>query len=349
MHASHARLVPLAFGALLLASAVPLSAAPADGALPEGMNALVGVASFAMAHPARFGETPTMIAAREYLVGELAAMGLEVEEQRYTAQTGGTNIVAIKRGTVRPNDWLVMSAHYDSVAQVGGGGGFLETIFGAWDDGAGVAANLELARAASQREWANSMVFAFFDDEEIGLVGSGQFVSHYQGKTWNGAPIRLIGNLNMDPPGLNWPCGVEQGAAFPVVIAQQNTGGAGQVLLRSYLVQAKDDVGVPDWAFQLNSGSGVAAFLILSGSSDHVRFGQRGIPNLYVGGNAHLKTVAAPTTDVPFLYPLHTPADTLGTMLAYCPVLDQGFQVAMDIVWGTMERVDAYPSAFPTP
>lgn len=340
----------LLLAALTLAATLPpLSASEGDEG-PVGLNAVTNVATYVMTHPARFAETPTMIAARADLVTALEEIGLEVETHRYTANGGGTNIIGLIRGTERPNDWLAITSHYDSVAQVGGGGGTLETIFGAWDDGAGVAASLELARAATERSWKNTMAFVFFDDEELGLIGSRQFVLAYDGMMRDGAPIRIIGNINMDPPGLNWPCGVDAGASYPVVFAQYVThAGPGQAVLRSYALAAKNEVGVPDWAFQLRSGPSVPAFLVLAGSSDHVRFGERGIPNLYVGSSVHLALGAAPGTDVPFMYPLHTPADSLATMLAYCAVLDQGFQVAMDIVWGTMERVDAHAGAFPRP
>lgn len=337
-------LIALILAVVTVAAALAPAAQSTAEDRPDGLNAVLNVADFAMAHPARFGDGPTMVAAREFLVEELEGYGLEVVEQRYNF---GTNILAMKRGTERPHDWVVVSAHYDSVAQVGGGGGFLETVFGAWDNGAGVAALLEMARVASDREWENTLVFAFFDDEEIGLVGSSRFVNHYDGLAWEGGNVRLVANINADPPGLNWPCVVNE-VAMPVTFMDTHTLGAGQALLKQFMYDAKDAAGVPDHAFEYYRG-GVPAFGVFSGTSDNARFGAKGIPSMYIGSTVHLGLATG--NSVPTLYPLHTPADSLSTMLSYCPlpVLAQGFGVAMDIVWDTLLSIDGYGAAFPRP
>ncbi len=332
----------IVLAAVSVAFAQPLAALPsASGADLSGENAIVNVASFAMAHPFRFGELPTMQLARDYLESTLSGLGLAVERQPYL---GGVNLVGFVTGTQRPNDWVVVSAHYDSVMTPVSGTG--ATAYGAWDNGAGVAAALEIARVAAERPWRATVAIALFDDEEGGLVGSREFVTANDGKVRDSAIVRIVANLNMDPPGLNWPCLVD-GVHLPVTFYQSHTLGAGQRVLREALLAAKDAEGVPPDAFQFFTG-GVQVG-ILSGNSDNFRFGQRGIPSIYVGSSTHL--LAAGQT-VRTLYPLHTPADNLGTILAYCPnalTLAEAFEVEMRIVWAGLEAVEAFAGPFPRP
>lgn len=340
--------------ALVAVPAMPLahSAAGTGGGTKadlSGQNALTELALFAMAHPDRHGELATMVRARDYLDQRLEDLGYEVVRHRYGGSQMGTNILGILPGTTRPHDWVVISAHYDTV-QVPSIG---STVHGAWDDGSGVAAALEIARVAAQRSWNNTVVIAFFDDEELGLVGSSRFVPAFEGRTWvdplSGVSdrIRLTANLNMDPPGLNWPCMVD-GVYLPVTLFQGGFGGAGQQLLRTWGIEAKDLEGVPSEAYEFYYGT--TSVGILTGSSDNVVFYQRGVPELYVGSSTHLK-IGKTTSVNPFFFPLHTPLDTLPTMLAYCPdnLLIEGFEVEMRIVYHVLERIDSHGARFPKP
>lgn len=322
---------------------LPMDAAaivgPAGGG-PDGVEAVGNVATFAMVYPGRAGEGPLMDAARDELARRLEEMGYDVERQQYMGSNPGVNVVGILRGQARPHDWIVVGAHYDVAITPANGVG--ASPHGAWDNGAGVAAALEIARVAAQREWNATIAIAFFDDEEGGIVGSPRFVSGYDGRAWEGGTIRLLAGINLDPPGLNWPCIAHTGVVMPVTLAQWRGAGAGATRLRELAFAARVAEGVPDEAFEFYGGSIPIAY-VLSGVSDHVAFGNRGVPDLYVGSSTHLRFANAVTVQT--VYPLHTPADDLATMVAYCggnPLnLARAFEVEMRIVWRVMQGIDA--------
>lgn len=86
----------------------------------------------------------------------LGAAGLEVTLDAYGT---GTNIIGTRAG--RRDEAIVISAHYDHVFGCSG----------ADDNGSGVAAVLELTRVLDER-YERTLVFALWDEEETGLVGS---------------------------------------------------------------------------------------------------------------------------------------------------------------------------------
>ena len=64
---------------------------------------------------------------------------------------------------------VVLSAHWDTVP----------TSPGTNDNGSGVVALLEIARILSGSKPKNSIIFAFFDKEEVGCEGSKAFVQQF--------------------------------------------------------------------------------------------------------------------------------------------------------------------------
>jgi hypothetical protein len=118
-------------------------------------------------------------AARDYIIQQLRAFGLEPEIQKTTAvnSTGaplflaGTieNIVARRKGT-GDGRAVALVAHYDSVS----------TGPGANDDGVGVGTLLETARALTAGpQLRNDVLFLFTDGEETGLLGARAFVAEH--------------------------------------------------------------------------------------------------------------------------------------------------------------------------
>ncbi|MBU6119655.1 VanZ family protein [Hymenobacter siberiensis] len=86
------------------------------------------------------------------------------------------NLAAVVRGSIRPDSFLVVSAHYDHLGMMG-----KDVYFpGANDNASGVALLLELAAhyARPENRPAYSVVFLLFGGEEAGLVGSSYFVTH---------------------------------------------------------------------------------------------------------------------------------------------------------------------------
>jgi hypothetical protein len=116
---------------------------------------------------------------RRYIVEQLAALGVRAETQPaevVTAQrpAGGPaaagrveNVVARVPGTDSTRA-LMLAVHYDSVP----------TAPGASDDGAGVAAVLEAARAlGGGPPLKNDLILLFTDGEELGLLGAEAFAA----------------------------------------------------------------------------------------------------------------------------------------------------------------------------
>lgn len=81
------------------------------------------------------------------------------------------NVIAYIKGKTMPNQFIVFSAHYDHLGQMGP-----ETFFpGANDNASGVSMMLDLARYYSKPENQPdySIAFMAFGAEEVGLMGSG--------------------------------------------------------------------------------------------------------------------------------------------------------------------------------
>ncbi|HEX8441992.1 M28 family peptidase [Archangium sp.] len=84
----------------------------------------------------------------------------ETEDPRFPT----ANVIAELRGTERPDEVVVVGAHYDAFHA------------GADDNSSGVAAMLEMARLAAGKRFARTVRFVGFDLEELGVVGSTRYV-----------------------------------------------------------------------------------------------------------------------------------------------------------------------------
>lgn len=140
--------------------------------------------------------SPQNAVVRERIVEQLRAAGYSPEVQsRYhcNAHNGACgpvdNVVAVKPGAVG-KEALMLSAHYDSVWAGAG----------AADNGAGVAAVLEIARmTADSPPFENDIVFLFSDAEEQGLIGADAFADHHP----LFAKVRAV--INLEARGVTGP------------------------------------------------------------------------------------------------------------------------------------------------
>lgn len=144
---------------------------------------------------------------QNHLAEQLAEFGYEVELDVYDT---GVNVIGRLRGTLGTSDVLV-SAHYDSVSD----------CQGADDNASGVAGALEAARVLAMGEYEQDLVVAFWDQEELGLIGAASYVDR---AVERGDNIAALYNLEMigytdDAPGAQTiPAGFD--ALFPVGYAQ---------------------------------------------------------------------------------------------------------------------------------
>jgi hypothetical protein len=119
--------------------------------------------------------SPAGAQVRDAIVKRLRALGYSPELQSGFVCSGGVcgnpiNIVAKLRSSSGDNDAVLLAAHYDSVPAGPG----------ASDDGAGVAAVLEIARILAARPPPpHPIVLLLTDGEEAGLLGASLFVHEH--------------------------------------------------------------------------------------------------------------------------------------------------------------------------
>jgi len=101
------------------------------------------------------------------------------------------DMVAIQRGTERPNDVVIITGHIDS--RVTDVMNFTADAPGANDDGSGTAAVIEAARVLSKHKFPGTIVYAAVSGEEQGLYGAKVLANYAKAQGWN-----VVTDLNND-------------------------------------------------------------------------------------------------------------------------------------------------------
>lgn len=146
----------------------------------------------------RLPETPGGREARAFVERRFRALGLTPFEGGYvrpfafvgrdTTTRIGANVAGFVRGTVRPDSFLVVTAHFDHVGTREG-----EVYNGADDNASGTAGLMALAAHFAAHPPRHTVVFVAFDAEEQGLRGARAFVADPP------VPLeRIILNVNLD-------------------------------------------------------------------------------------------------------------------------------------------------------
>jgi Zn-dependent M28 family amino/carboxypeptidase len=127
-------------------------------------------------------------------IGAVTA-SLAIKPTEGAVEVPEVNVVGRIEGSERPDEWVVVGAHYD---HVGGYVGEGDTIYnGADDNASGTAGMLEIARAfATLPPPKRTIVFMAFSAEEKGLLGSRAWVEQ------NGVD-KVVFMLNLDMIGRN--------------------------------------------------------------------------------------------------------------------------------------------------
>lgn len=118
-------------------------------------------------------------------------IGLDFENE-FLQGLGTQNVIGYIKGSVNPDSFIVFSAHYDHLGEMG------ENIYfpGANDDASGVSMVLNLAKYYTENPPENSIAFMAFGAEETGILGS---------KHYNENPFFPLENIlfviNMDMVG----------------------------------------------------------------------------------------------------------------------------------------------------
>jgi hypothetical protein len=105
------------------------------------------------------------------------------------------DMVAIQRGTERPNDVVIIQGHIDSrVTDIMNA---TSDAPGANDDGSGTAAVMEAARVLSKHKFPGTIVYAALSGEEQGLYGGKVLANYAKAQGWNVVAVLnndIIGN-----------------------------------------------------------------------------------------------------------------------------------------------------------
>jgi hypothetical protein len=135
----------------------------------------------------RDNNTPGSALARQYLIDQLKpiAQGANTSltgDAAYTQSfTDGTNVVAVIPGTDLADEFVIVGAHYDHLGSSCRTANAQDTICnGATDNAAGAAAVLSIARSIAHQATPprRSILFALWDREEDGLLGSGYYTQN---------------------------------------------------------------------------------------------------------------------------------------------------------------------------
>lgn len=183
--------------------------------------------------------------AAQWLQQEFARMGFAPMVQPFGA--AGQNVLAVKEGQVHPERKVLICAHYD--AMPGG-----TTAPGADDDGSGVCSVLEAARVLAGTTFENTLVFALWDEEEQGLIGSAY---HAAAAAGNDEEITAV--INMDAIGYD---------------------GDGDGLMRIHTRPVANSIAIKDSALVVNTTYGLGLPIAINNPgetySDHASFWNQG-------------------------------------------------------------------------
>jgi hypothetical protein len=242
---------------------------------PQAAPANAPPASFssarAMSHLQVIAKAPRPIGslaeaeARDYIVKELGALGLNPEVQTTTVinQKWGSpfragtvhNILARLPGAEGGNNKaLLLAGHYDTVP----------TSFGASDDGSAVVSMLEIARAIKAGSpLKRDVIFLFTDGEEVGLLGAQAFVEAHPWAKDVGLVVNLEARGNSGPS-----------------LMFETSGGNGRLVRE--LAKADDRPATSSALYEI--------YRALPNETDFTIFKDAGLPGLnlaYVGGLTH--------------------------------------------------------------
>jgi len=207
--------------------------------------------------------------ARTYIVNRFQKLGLKSYPQHINyaqdfnfkvknEKIDATNIIGYIPG--KGPDVIVISAHYDHVGIIGG-----KIYNGADDNASGVGGLLKIASYYAKHRPNNTLIFAAFDAEEIGLQGAKAFVSNPPVAIGN---IRL--NINMDMISHNekselYVCGTFKNPELKKIVTNSNPN------LKILFGHDDPKLGRDDWTNQSDQGA----------------FNAKNIPFLYFGVEDH--------------------------------------------------------------
>ena len=182
------------------------------------MDSLQATVQHLQDYNSRMWNSTNAFAASDWIAGRMQALGLEVEQQAFSASTwmgsgnAAPNVIGIQRGTLYPDVYVVCGSHFDSFsyeAMYGGG-----SCPGADDNATGVASVLESARIMTQYEFEYSIIYCAYGCEEMGLYGSEAYASRCQQQG-----MEILGYFNNDMNGYLYGDQIHIDCIYPNTVA----------------------------------------------------------------------------------------------------------------------------------
>jgi hypothetical protein len=209
--------------------------------------------------------SPQVRAAADHYNSFFNQLGFESEIREYQKQDGVRtydvlDVIAFKWGAEYPDEWIVLGGHYDIARR---------SIEGAFDNGGGATAVVELAKGFSKITTSRTLVFCMWDGEEKGLWGSNFFAQEIP----EDVDVKVY--LNFDMVGLNWPLPYDL-----VVLMGPNPNEDSDDcphLISAATKAAFNYLGYPEAGIDIRESSG--------GGSDHLSFQKIGTQTYFFIGN----------------------------------------------------------------
>ncbi len=215
--------------------------------VPMGYGQKIYGITFNIDFVTKFGELPVCFMnyddALEMVKNKISKVFIKIEDKTDFSSVG-RNIVGEITGSVKPEEEILFIAHYDSTLNTG-----------IYDNAAGTATVVELAKHFSLNAPKRTIKLIFFTGEELGLRGSKAFIKDLKESNFDLYNIKLVVNFDLGGPILGKNCirvtGNEEMAAY---IKSTNL--------------------IEDWDFTISEDIY---------SSDNMPFGLEGIPaiNIY--------------------------------------------------------------------
>lgn len=143
--------------------------------------------------PRHFGKPDSINAAIALIEREFADMGDSVRREEYPLDSGPTaaNLIVERRGTSRPDEIVLLGAHYDTVPETPG----------ADDNASAVAVLLEAARFLAGRRFRRTVRFVAFACEEPPHFFTQEMGSQVHAKGCHDRGEKLVGMLCLEMMG----------------------------------------------------------------------------------------------------------------------------------------------------
>ncbi len=200
----------------------------------------------------RSRNSPQRIKARNNLAAQFGCLGLTVTREPFQYKGTLHNLVAEKRGVVRPDDIYVVGAHLDS---------YSDNCPGADDDASGLAALLEIATALQPYSCAATIRFVVFDAEENEMQGSLAYAAEHVPHE------RILGMINLESMAYN-PPGATHDVVKVATMRDPNDASLQAALLDAFNAQG--------------FGRGVVADADQENGADSLPFALLGVPSVVV-------------------------------------------------------------------